>query len=251
MKNGILFYTGIVLLTVLFAGAGVLLHTVDRQLTVRTLRRWTRFLACILGFALVAACTLMANSTLLRLLAVAVAATGYAFALNFPRNGFSSADAFAKATATMFRKGALLNTLRLTASVLAGVLVTGTIVSLTTTLQPFMTALLLLLAAMPCTAEAQKTYLRTWENTTVHRQFLLASGATTLESIIPSIRRALRDAVLTGLKGQVLVSTTMLLALMAGGIQPKEAVFDIVMFSLAFPVTVFLSAVAAITLANR
>ena len=53
--------------------------------------------------------------------------------------------------------------------------------------------LLCLLTSVP---QALLAYIRSLKHTEAHRRYLLANGATHVESIIPSVRRALRAAVL-------------------------------------------------------
>lgn len=48
-----------------------------------------------------------------------------------------------------------------------------------------------------------RTYLSSLRHTTEHRQYLLSCGATHLESIMPSARRALRSALLPSLKDMI------------------------------------------------
>lgn len=53
--------------------------------------------------------------------------------------------------------------------------------------------LMCLLLTVPCSL---RTYYRSFVRTAIHRRYILANGGTRLESLMPSVRRALRSAVL-------------------------------------------------------
>ena len=55
---------------------------------------------------------------------------------------------------------------------------------------------MLLLCILGSTPHAFEVYLRSLKHTKSHRRYLLANGATHLESIVPSVRRSLRAAFL-------------------------------------------------------
>ena len=56
--------------------------------------------------------------------------------------------------------------------------------------------IILLLCLFGSTPHAFEVYLRSLKHTQTHRRYLMANGATHLESIIPSVRRSLRAAFL-------------------------------------------------------
>lgn len=55
---------------------------------------------------------------------------------------------------------------------------------------------ILLLCLLGSTPHAFEVYLRSLKHTQVHRRYLMANGATHLESLVPSVRRSLRAAFL-------------------------------------------------------
>ncbi len=80
--------------------------------------------------------------------------------------------------------------------------------------------LLLVLLLMAVTSGV-RTYRRSLRHTEAHRRYLLANGATRLESVIPSVRRALRSAVLPlalhRTSSMLLVLPVLFFALLLGG----------------------------------
>jgi len=56
--------------------------------------------------------------------------------------------------------------------------------------------IILLLCLFGSTPHALEVYLRSLKHTEAHRRYLMANGATHLESIVPSVRRSLRAAFL-------------------------------------------------------
>lgn len=56
--------------------------------------------------------------------------------------------------------------------------------------------IILLLCLLGSTPHAFEVYLRSLKHTQAHRRYLMANGATHLESIVPSVRRSLRAAFL-------------------------------------------------------
>ena len=57
-------------------------------------------------------------------------------------------------------------------------------------------AVLLLICLWCSVPAAAESYLRSLRHTEAHRRYLVANGATHIESLVPSVRRALRSAVL-------------------------------------------------------
>lgn len=93
-----------------------------------------------------------------------------------------------------------------------------------------------------------QTYIRSYKNTQAHRYFLLANGASLLESLTPSIRRALRASLVPQfrrLSRPLLVTGTMLFwGLIIGGATADTALFTTLLLYIA----VFVATMMAILL---
>lgn len=93
--------------------------------------------------------------------------------------------------------------------------------------------------------ETLQTYQRSLMHTTAHRQYMQANGASLLESLMPSVRRALRATVQPQLRAmaQPLLVTMPLLfvGMLLGGVSPATAVVVMILLMMA----AFVSAVAA------
>ena len=99
-----------------------------------------------------------------------------------------------------------------------------------------------------------QTYQRSMLHTEAHRQYLLANGATRLESLMPSVRRALRAAVQPQLKTMaqpLLVAMPLLFAgMLLGGASPVGAVVVVLLLMAATFVASVVAGVAAIYLTH-
>lgn len=97
------------------------------------------------------------------------------------------------------------------------------------------------------TIGALRTYLASLRRTRDHRIYLLANGASHLESLIPSVRRALKASIvpLIGRLGiPVVVAMPMLFAgMLLGGVSPEAAAFSTVLVAAASIVATVVSAI--------
>ncbi len=95
-----------------------------------------------------------------------------------------------------------------------------------------------------------QTYQRCLLHTEAHRQYMLANGATRLESLMPCIRRALRAAIqplLRTMARPLLVAMPLLFAgMLLGGVSPVGAAVVTVLFAAAAFVGSVVAAVAAL-----
>lgn len=89
-------------------------------------------------------------------------------------------------------------------------------------------------------AAAFQTYEACLSHTKLHREYLIANGATPFESLVPSYRRALRAAVVTLLRGSSPASPTVagvvplfMAGLLVGGVPPLTALAVSVLFLVA------------------
>ena len=102
---------------------------------------------------------------------------------------------------------------------------------------------------------AMQTYQRSLMHTEAHRRYLLANGATHFESLIPSVRRALRSAVLPVVwhwSSPLMVAMLFLfLGLLVGGVTPAAAVVTTLLMWVAVLASSVLSSVLAMWLADR
>lgn len=100
-----------------------------------------------------------------------------------------------------------------------------------------------------------QAYLFSLRHTVAHRQYLLANGATHLESLMPSIGRALRAALLPAvhrLSSPVLVSMPMLLAgMLVGDVPPLSALTFALLLVVACLSSTVIAMTAAMWLADR
>lgn len=101
-------------------------------------------------------------------------------------------------------------------------------------------------------------YMRSYGNTQAHRYYLLANGATLLESLMPSIRRALRVSVVPQLKRfalpVIITGTTLFWGMLMGGMAVKEAlVATLLIWAAAFTATVMatLTAIYFLTISDK
>ena len=116
-------------------------------------------------------------------------------------------------------------------------------------------AVVLFICLLMSTPRALQTYWRSLRHTESHRRYLLANGASHVESLIPSVRRALRAAVLPMLwkhSNTMLLGLTMLFfGLVMGGVTIMAALASIVMLWAALIVASVLATILAMWLADR
>lgn len=90
-----------------------------------------------------------------------------------------------------------------------------------------------------------RTYARSYANTQAHRYYLLSNGATLLESLYPSIRRALREAAVPQLQAlsgpTVAVGSMLFWGMLMGGVTATEALITTLLLCMA----VFVASVMA------
>ena len=95
-----------------------------------------------------------------------------------------------------------------------------------------------------------QTYQRSLMHTEAHRQYMQANGASLLESLMPSVRRALRATVQPQLRtmAQPLLVTMPLLfvGMLLGGISPATAVFVMILLVMAAFVSTVVAAIVAL-----
>ena len=98
--------------------------------------------------------------------------------------------------------------------------------------------------------ETLQTYQRSLMHTEAHRQYMLANGASLLESLMPSVRRALRAAVQPQLRtmAQPLLVTMPLLfvGMLLGGASPVTAVIEMILLMIAAFVSTVVAAIVAL-----
>jgi len=98
--------------------------------------------------------------------------------------------------------------------------------------------------------ETLQTYQRSLMHTEAHRQYMLANGASQLESLMPSVRRALRAAVQPQLRtmAQPLLVTMPLLfvGMLLGGVSPVTAVIVMILLMMAAFVSTVVAAIVAL-----
>lgn len=99
------------------------------------------------------------------------------------------------------------------------------------------------------------TYERSMAHTLAHRQYLLANGATRQESLMPSMRRAMKAALFAQIKtmAQPLVVTMPLLfaGLLLGGIGPVAALAVVIVMGMGTFVATVVAALVAIICSAR
>lgn len=95
-----------------------------------------------------------------------------------------------------------------------------------------------------------QTYQRSLMHTEAHRQYMQANGASLLESLMPSVRRALRATIQPQLRtmAQPLLVTMPLLfvGMLLGGISPATAVFVMILLVMAAFVSTVVAAIVAL-----
>lgn len=94
-------------------------------------------------------------------------------------------------------------------------------------------------------SQTLQTYQRTLLHTEAHRQYLLANGASLLESLMPSVRRALRASVLPQLRTMASPLVVMMPMLFAGMLLGGASVAAAVATSLLLMAAVFAASVLA------
>lgn len=98
--------------------------------------------------------------------------------------------------------------------------------------------------------ETLQTYQRSLMHTEAHRQYMLANGASLLESLMPSVRRALRATVQPQLRtmAQPLLVTMPLLfvGMLLGGVSPATAVVVMILLMMAAFVSTVVAAIVAL-----
>ena len=116
-------------------------------------------------------------------------------------------------------------------------------------------AIVLFICLLMSTPRAMQTYWRSLRHTEPHRRYLLANGASHVESLIPSVRRAFRAAVLPVLcqhSPAIFLGMVMLfLGLVMGGVTIMAALASVVMLWAALFAASVLTAVLAMWLADR
>ena len=102
---------------------------------------------------------------------------------------------------------------------------------------------------------AMETWHRSLKHTDAHRRYLVANGATHLESLVPTVRRALRAAVLPVAwrwsSPIVVAMLLLLLGLLIGGVTPAAAVATTLLLWVAVVAASVLSSVLAMWLADK
>ena len=98
--------------------------------------------------------------------------------------------------------------------------------------------------------ETIQTYQRALMHTQAHRQYMLANGASLLESLMPSIRRALRAAVQPQLRTMaqpLLVTMPLFFAgMLLGGVSPATTVIVMILLMIAAFVSSVVAAIVAL-----
>lgn len=98
--------------------------------------------------------------------------------------------------------------------------------------------------------ETLQTYQRSLMHTQIHRQYMQANGASLLESLMPSVRRALRATVQPQLRtmAQPLLVTMPLLfvGMLLGGVSPATAVVVMILLMMAAFVSTVVAAIVAL-----
>lgn len=98
--------------------------------------------------------------------------------------------------------------------------------------------------------ETLQTYQRSLMHTEAHRLYMQANGATLLESLMPSVRRALRATVQPQLRtmAQPLLVTMPLLfvGMLLGGVSPATAVVVMILLMMAAFVSTVVAAIVAL-----
>jgi len=98
--------------------------------------------------------------------------------------------------------------------------------------------------------ETLQTYQRSLMHTQIHRQYMQANGASLLESLMPSVRRALRATIQPQLQtmAQPLLVTMPLLfvGMLLGGVSPATAVVLMMLLMIAAFVSTVVAAIVAL-----
>lgn len=142
------------------------------------------------------------------------------------------------------------------AALVAGCLVAGGSVMLTLPGRCFVPVFGVLLAyLMVSVTLTLQTYQRCLYHTVSHRQYMLANGATMLESLMPGIRRALRACIQPQLRTMaqpLLVAMPLLFAgLLLGGASPIASVFVLMLLMVAAFIASVVAGVVAVSLYSK
>lgn len=142
------------------------------------------------------------------------------------------------------------------AAMVAGILVGGGCLMLALPWYCFVPVTGVLLAhLMVAVTQTIQTYERSLLHTEIHRRYLLANGATRLESLLPCVRRALRASVQPQLKTMaqpLIVAMPLLFAgMLLGGVSPADSVIAVLLVAAAAFVTTVVAAVVAIAVLFR
>lgn len=105
------------------------------------------------------------------------------------------------------------------------------------------------------TRSGMTTYHRSRQNTLEHYEYLLGNGATRLEALMPSVRRALRAAILSTLHNWSSKLTSapllLLLGMLLAGAEPLAAAVATLLLSLSFIGLSVLTVVAGIWITEK
>ena len=116
-------------------------------------------------------------------------------------------------------------------------------------------SVLLVLHLVTSTASTLKAFEVSHRVTRDHRIYLLANGATQLESLMPSVRRALRAGLMWQLRHRptsfVVMLPILMVALLLGGFTPAAALAVTILFALAALGASILAAVGALWLCTH
>lgn len=103
--------------------------------------------------------------------------------------------------------------------------------------------------------QMMQTYASSLRHTTAHRAYLTANGATRLETLMPSVKRALRAAVMAQIKQMaqplVVAMPTLFCGMLLGGAQPLGAVAVTLLLMAAAFVASVVATLLFLTLAER
>ena len=115
--------------------------------------------------------------------------------------------------------------------------------------------LVLVVLQMVSMGASMETYWRSLLRTQAHRRYLLANGATHVESLVPSVRRALRAALLPLLwhkpQAAPLAFLMLFFGLLMGGVSIAAALVVVLLTWVATMVAAVVSTVAAIWLSDK
>ncbi|MCR5270760.1 MAG: ABC transporter permease [Prevotella sp.] len=103
--------------------------------------------------------------------------------------------------------------------------------------------------------QMMQTYASSLRHTTAHRAYLTANGATRLETLMPSVKRALRASVMAQIKQMaqplVVAMPTLFCGMLLGGAQPLGAVAVTLLLMAAAFVASVVATLLFLTLAER